>query len=107
MAPKRSQIVVPAQATKPTRQSSRNSRKAVGDMVVDPPKRKASHASGPRQQGDEATEFIIQRGPRQPSKDLYDGPPKEITELPEGDDAGIPSDNEGSYPQSKVSTYKI
>ncbi len=107
MAPKCSQIVHPAQAVQSTRQPSQKSRKAATDIVVDPPKRKTSHASGRQQRGDEETEFVIQRGSQQPSKDLYDGPPEQIVELQEGDDTDIPKDNADSYPQSKVCTYKI
>jgi hypothetical protein len=101
MAPKRSQIVPSASGIPATRQSSRVTRKA-GDVIVTPKPRTEPQASASRRRRDEDTELVIQKGSQQASRDLYDGPPDQIIELVEEEDADKPEGNQGSQSQLKV-----
>jgi hypothetical protein len=103
MAPKRSVIVPPAQAT---RQSSRGARKPSTDVIVDAPKRKESQASKSRQRRDEENEVVVKKAPQQLSEDLYDGPPGQPVHVLEEEDADKHTGDAGSQSQMKVCANK-
>jgi hypothetical protein len=56
----------------------------------------------PRQRRDEDTDLVIKKGSQQASRALYDGPPDQIVELEEEEDADKLDENQGSQSQSKV-----
>jgi len=64
-------------------------------------KKKTPQAPGPRD-----NEVIIQRRSQHPSQNLYDGPPEQIFEFLEGDNADMPTGDAGSHSQSKVCANK-
>jgi hypothetical protein len=105
MTPKRSQIVLPASSgTPPTRQSSRVTRKdsAATDVLVAPARRAEPQTLVSRRKRDEDTNIVIQKGSQQSSRALYDGPPDQIVESLEEEDADRPEEGQGSQSQSKV-----
>jgi len=86
MAPKRSEVVPPPQAT---RQSSRLAPKSSTEVIVDVPKRKEPQASKSKskQRKDQGNEVIVKKAPQQLSQDLYDGPPVQPVDVLEEEDA--------------------
>jgi hypothetical protein len=97
MAPKHSLIVPPVQAT---RQSSRATRKPITELIVESTKKGESQTS--RRRRDEGNEIIVKKGPDQQSEDLYDGPPQQMIDLPDEEDADKPTGNAESHSHSKV-----